>query len=372
MQCKRIAVVTYWSIFNIGSFLQAYALQYVLKNMGFEPYVISWKKGDILYRGKEKIALLLKLLIHPFSIPQFLELRRLGLSTISDVPQETKLKFLEDQQKVSVLNLTESDIKNVQSDFYAFICGSDQIWNPLGFIQRDYKYLKFAPVEKRIAYAPSFGVNYIPAYNYRFVKKSLKEMGSISIREKEGAEIIKTLIGRDAPVVLDPTLLLSKVDWIKVEKRISLPNNYVVCFFLGNVSEEHKEAIERLRNGRHIICFPKVGCLNGLADVSYKSVGPLEFLHVIHYADCVFTDSFHGAALTINYERDLVVFKRSHNQKFNQFSRIENILDLTDNRHCIYNPDMTEVRHLNTDFSKLKIARIDSMHYLTNALIIKG
>lgn len=368
MKSKRIAVVTYWSIFNIGSYLQAYALQDVLKNMGFEPCVISWEQSSLLNRIKGKLGLLLKLALNPSSIPQFLELRRLGLSTISDVPQETKWKFLEDQKHVITLNITEAELKRRQSEYYAFICGSDQIWNPLGFIQRGYKFLSFAPVEKRIAYAPSFGINYIPAYNYGFVKRGLKGMKAISVREKEGAEIVKTLIGKEVPVVLDPTFLLRKEEWIKVEKKMSLPEKYIVCFFLGNVSDENKEAIERLRFGRHIICFPKEGCLDGLSDVSYKSVGPLEFLNVIHNADCVFTDSFHGVALTINYERNLVVFKRSHNQKFNQFSRIENILELTDNLHCIYEPSMSVVRPLNTDYSRLNIARTESLCYLTNAL----
>lgn len=368
MKSKKIAVVTYWSIFNIGSYLQAYALQEILKNMGFDPCVISWKQGNFLYRIKGKLALLLKLALNPSSISQFLELRRLGMSTISDVPQETKRKFLEDQKLVSTLNITEEDLKRHQSEYYAFICGSDQIWNPLGFIQREYKFLRFAPAEKRIAYAPSFGINYIPAYNYRFVKRGLNGMKAISVREKEGAEIVKNLIEKDVPVVLDPTFLLSKEEWIKVEKKMSLPEKYIVCFFLGNVSDDNKEAIDRLRVGRHIICFPKEGCLAGLSDVSYQSVGPLEFLNVIHNADCVFTDSFHGVALTINYERNLVVFRRSHNQKFNQFSRIENILELTDNLHCIYESSMTEVRPLNTNFSKLNNARADSLRYLSNAL----
>ena len=47
----------------------------------------------------------------------------------------------------------------------------------------------------------------------------LSEMKALSVREESGAKIIKDLIGRDAPVLVDPTLLISKEHWLSIAKK---------------------------------------------------------------------------------------------------------------------------------------------------------
>lgn len=44
-------------------------------------------------------------------------------------------------------------------------------------------------------------------------------MNYILVREDEGAEIIKDLTGRDTPVLIDPTLLLTKEKWLSISKK---------------------------------------------------------------------------------------------------------------------------------------------------------
>lgn len=51
----------------------------------------------------------------------------------------------------------------------------------------------------------------------QFFKDSLNEMKAISMREKARAELVKKLTGRDVPVLVDPTILLSKEEWQKIE-----------------------------------------------------------------------------------------------------------------------------------------------------------
>lgn len=43
-----------------------------------------------------------------------------------------------------------------------FVCGSDQVWCTTTTYVDPLMYLRFAPQEKRIAYAPSLGRDYIP------------------------------------------------------------------------------------------------------------------------------------------------------------------------------------------------------------------
>ena len=366
---NRIGVITYWRIYNIGSYLQAFALQQVLKRAGFNPCVIVVQDNSKLDRLKSKSKLLFKLLCHPLYLPSFLELRKMGRQTISDISSTAKLKFDKDEKLVDVVTTNSKHLRMIakSDDYVAFICGSDQIWNPLGFELRDYKYLKFAPSNKRIAYAPSFGINYVPSYNIKQVTKGLKGMKSISVREMQGAQIIEQLIQLKVPVVLDPTFLLSKEEWQKWELAIDIPEEYVVCFFLSEPSKETLIEVERLGEGKSIVCFPKSYGLENNKNVICLPVGPLEFLYVIDHASVVCTDSFHGVALSTVYEKPVVVFRRTHKSEYNQFSRIENILRLTNNTASIFGED-GYIGPSVPDITKVEFEKEKSINYLIKAI----
>ena len=80
--------------------------------------------------------------------------------------------------------------------------------------------MEFAPKEKRIAYAPSFGIPKIPAVYKEKYKKWIMEIPYLSVREESGAKIIKELTGKDVPVLIDPTLMLTKEKWLSIAKMI--------------------------------------------------------------------------------------------------------------------------------------------------------
>jgi len=80
--------------------------------------------------------------------------------------------------------------------------------------------LAFAKPEQRISYAASFGVDEILDEKKEVYAENLSLFKALSVREKRGAEIIKELTGRDAQVVLDPTMLLTSEQWSKVVKKI--------------------------------------------------------------------------------------------------------------------------------------------------------
>ena len=365
---NRVGVITYWGIYNIGSYLQAFALQQVLKQDGYNPCIIQLQ-SSMLVRIKSRIKLLIKLALFPAHIHEFFELRRMGLHTIIDVPSETKIKFEKDQRLVETLKLDLARLRHLSrtEDFVVFICGSDQIWNPLGFDSRDYKYLSFAPKNKRIAYAPSFGINYVPSYNRRQVTNGLNGMKSISVREKQGAKLVEQLTGITVPVVLDPTLLLTKEEWQKWETDIILPDNYLVFFFLSQPNKETIEEVKRLGVGKKIVCFHKAYDLDGYDSAITMSIGPRDFLRVISRASVVCTDSFHGLAISTIYKKPIVVFRRTHKKEYDQFSRIENLLELTKNERCIYG-SKGYVGPSVPDNTNIALEKEKSMSYLLKAI----
>lgn len=367
---NRIGVVTYWGIFNLGSYLQAFALQKTLNKLGYEPCVLICKQDSKPAKIIRKIKLITKLILHPTAISTFRELRRMGLSSISVIPQETKQKFFEDERDVNTVLTSESDLKKCSKDYYAFICGSDQIWNPLGFEQRGYKYLRFAPKYKRIAYAPSFGVNYIPFYNRSDIKKGLMGMSSLSIREPEGAKIVKEMTGKECPVVLDPTLLIKAEEWSMYERPINgLPDDFSICFFLNAPSDQTIESVIRLNKNKPLFCFPDIYGFKTYPFATKVSIGPRELLFAIRKASLVFTDSFHGTAFSVIFNKRFVVFKRTHKEAYNQFNRIENILMISGKCNAICNNDTNyTICENQVDFPSIDKAIAESMDYLYDAI----
>lgn len=99
-------------------------------------------------------------------------------------------------------------------------------------------YLRFAPKEKRVAYAPSLGRNYIPNYNKRTLKRYIADIPCVSVREDEGRRLIKELTGRDAKVVADPTLLMRSHEWDRLKADVKfpppLPKNMFSAIFSTN------------------------------------------------------------------------------------------------------------------------------------------
>ena len=101
---------------------------------------------------------------------------------------------------------------------------------------------------KRIAYAPSFGISKIPEEYIDRYKTWLSEMYKLSVREEAGAKIIKELTGRDAVVLVDPTLMLTKEKWLSISKRAKNKpeGKYLLNYFLGSVSKETKKKIKSI------------------------------------------------------------------------------------------------------------------------------
>ena len=114
--------------------------------------------------------------------------------------------------------------------------GSDQVWNPTYPYSPEPYFLTFARFGiKRIAYAPSFGVSQLDAGVHDQYRAWLNGIYRLSVRERHGAAIIKELTGRQAEVVLDPTLLLTESDWRMMAKNPKTREPYIFCYQLGEI-----------------------------------------------------------------------------------------------------------------------------------------
>lgn len=378
----KIGIVTYFNIKNYGSALQAFSLKTVVGRDGHDVVFLNVKENKPVYKILHKFHVgfitLLKCMLFKNARKTHKEIRSLKHKSVSNISDETARLFNDfSDRNLPNISIDRISLKKAArtEQFGAFICGSDQIWSPLSVHLSGYKYLDFAPREKRIAYAPSFGVESVPDYNRAFVKKMLLGFDDISVREHQGAEIVNGLINKKPDVVLDPTMLLSGDEWRNLYKEHTSAcenGKYALCYFFdepeNNVVQQIAEYC-RKNNLKMLVLSRGNACLisNG---AEYVEAGPWEFLRYVDGAECVFTNSFHGSVFSILFGRPLKVFGRAHSDAVKQTSRIDTLLETVKLTECMYHSADNSIIPVCTEKSadKLLSRRESSLVYIKNAL----
>lgn len=316
---KKVILVTLQGD-NIGNRLQNYALQEVIKSFGIDVYTPYYNLVEFEYfRSRVKFAV--KVILGKMGIVKYrsdyIRKKRLNKYKIFNTQYIDNLFFV----KYSNANKKIYD----QIDFA--ITGSDQVWHgwSLNKDELRYFYLQHISYQKRIAYASSFGFDAFPEQDINIHREGILGINKLSCREKKGVELIKELTGRDAQLVLDPTLLLGKQEWEKLEKRPEriADDKYLLFYFLGNTNN-YSAIIDKFANQKGLEI---IDAYNPRSLVSQLTT-PDEFIWLIRHAEYVCTDSFHATVFSIIFEKKFLVFRRDDLGMENMFNRIENVLDL--------------------------------------------
>lgn len=328
---KKIAIVTINSQ-NYGNRLQNFALQFILENLGYD--ITTLKRQNYDWSFKFKLKNYLHYIWKTNNTTQFFKFNKL-------------IKWSK--------GIYSNNFKYLNNKFDYFIAGSDQVWNPVySFTGTELDFLTFAESNKRIAYAASFGVSKIPTEKVNEYKNKLEGFEKISVREDAGATIIQKLNGKQVPVVLDPTMLLTANQWRKIEKKPSnMPSGkYTLVYSVESMSDELKRIVNEERKKNLVIDVKK------MLGKEF-AVGPAEFLYLIDHADKILTDSFHGTVFSILFHTPFVICNRDG---INMNSRIETLLNT-----CELSEEITEDSFANAD-KILELKRKESIQFLKNAL----
>lgn len=371
---RKIGIITLNGYYNYGNRLQNYALQEILKKLNFKVETIikeneiSVNKNQILKRISRLIEYPMPIIFNSLSNKVLEILFRNRIKKRTDIFKEFSKKYINETDFTISINSIPKELPN-NYDF--FVVGSDQVWNPYFQKGSPIEFLTFAPVEKRIAYAASFGVSSIPEEYQDLYRNYLSQIKYISVREYAGAKIIKDLTNKQVDVVLDPTLLLSKNEWLEISEAPSDKpvKNYLLTYFLGDISRKRKKYI------RNIACKYDLEIVN-LASIFHKNgylTGPSEFIDYINSASLFFTDSFHGAAFSIMLNTPFIVFDREGKSP-SMNSRIETLLNTFDMKMRYFDNFNDDVDLLNVDFSQVESIllkeKTKSLNYLKHALNI--
>ncbi len=370
----KYAILTFYESYNYGTVLQAYALQKALKSIDIET--------DILHIVRDMYAVnKLKDAPKKYSFTK----RVIGkLNAKSSVKKDSMKKARFDDFRKSNLNITsksyESDLDFEGLNFLydGFICGSDQIWNPYHKVFSTRYMLDFADEKsKKISFASSFGVSDIKNCDeYSKICELLKRFNAVSVREKSGADIISEMSLPEPSLFLDPVFLLRREEWKSLisEKDMPKKDRYILVYALAEVSDSvHKQIVAYAKKHNckiKIIPNNYANCQN-FFDKPFDS-GPIEFLSLIANAECIFTNSFHGAAFSILFNKEVFGFIGDSENARIRGSRIFDLFDTFDISKRVIAGDTEMLSEDKIDFDKVNSIiennRISAFEYLEHNL----
>lgn len=346
----KIAIITINDNNNYGNRLQNYALQQFLKELcvSIDSIWYDRKEDCILNRKFWNWKSIIKYIINRKNFREYANKYYLrDVLRVYNIRKFTQ-KYIHTKYDFTIK-------KNINDEYDYFITGSDQVWNPNFWYEKEKystaRFLKFASKDKRIAYAASIAIPEIPKDKEQFFKDSLNEMKAISMREKAGAKLVKNLTGREVPVLVDPTILLSKEEWQKIEM---LPEwysgeKYILTYFLGNSSP----VIEKIAKKNNW----KIYNLMDKDNFDLYTSRVEEFLYLIDHAQLVATDSFHACVFSILMNTPFLVVNRQEKGMADMTSRIDTLMELFgyQDRYIINGKcDLSDEEILHMDFSKVK------------------
>jgi len=330
---RKVAIITLHYVDNYGSVLQTLATQLLFENAGCDTSVVNITRENYRYQSQ------LQDIVENYQ-KRFPGL--MGLVLVSVLKRRWIKNYkcrhaIFEEFRERYIHLTREyasseDLTNAPPAADIYCTGSDQVWNCTyngGFL--DEYFLSFAPSgKKRIALSASFGKTEYSPVEMEEMKKLLQLYDAISVRERSAVDILSKMGVSGAVHVLDPTLALDDKMWYShIPVHNIIKRDYVLVYQLNDNDNMIRFAakISRDKNCELILitrsfkaCFVKGRV--------FSNPTVEQFLSLISFAQYVVTDSFHGTAFSINFNKQFFVF---YPPKFS--TRLESILDLTNTKH---------------------------------------
>lgn len=299
---NKCCIITINDPQNYGNRLQNYALLEVLKRYFTSVETAHvYLSHDLIYgpfvaRLKHSLSPIKRALIGVIQ-------SRAGLTKVASFESFTR-KYVPETQE-----LFAGDISANETTIY--VLGSDQIWNYRFHLNQqdlETRLGEFVSEKHVISYAASIGLDLIEEDWRPIFKLGWTRLSHISVREDRAVELVRDISGRNATVVLDPTLLLSAEKWSNVFTGfVPEDDRYVLTYFLGSPIESQEKIIQACADSIGV----RVRRINDPQDRKTYAAGPAEFVELFSRAECVFTDSYHACCFSVLFNKPFKVFNRS-------------------------------------------------------------
>lgn len=377
----RIGILTLPLHTNYGGILQAYALQTVLERMGHEVVIF------VCPLRKFKLPIWKKPLCYSKRIiKKYILQDSSTLINKEKIDFEKECYFRKNTQPFINTHIHRYVVRKLEDikedDIDAIVVGSDQIWRMLYFKsvwvtkRAANAFLAFTAGWniKRIAYAASFGNNNpeIPKSEIEDCRKAISLFNAVSVREESGVEICKKLFGIDAQWVLDPTMLLSSDDYIKLIDS-NMGQSRTTGTLMSYVLDENSD-VSKLRatiaKEKNLRINKTNIAVNGIEEDELIAQPPVEnWLQSFLEADFVINDSFHACVFSILFHKQFIVYgnKERGMERFTSLLSMFGLQDRLVMSSYEYKP-LTDIDYTKVD-KILNEKRQDAMTFLRTNLI---
>lgn len=301
---KTIGLLTFHFPVNYGAVLQTYALYSFVKRGGYDIEIINYYTDEHMgrydfYQKPQNLKNLIYYIAKTFFIND-------------DILKKKRFRrFISLHFKLSQ---RYKDDQSILFDYDTVITGSDQVFN----LETSKSLVYFQPFEKKgsqkkIAYAPSFGKSEFSRDLKDKIGKYVKDFDAISCRENDGASFLAEIMGKPVLQVLDPVFLLSNEDWSDVSSKRLIKDDYIFIYDLNGRKPLVDIAKTVNENNYKIVMvsndpIAKMRSEYKGVDVFLNSAGIEQFLSLIKYSTSTITDSFHGTAFSIIFQRPFYTY----------------------------------------------------------------
>ena len=198
------------------------------------------------------------------------------------------------------------------------------------------------------------------------LKNILNNFDCLSLRESTSVELLQPLTEKEVNLVIDPTFLLSKEEWMTYVQPIN-EKDYICCYPVLNQKQVKARAkqIAKTLKKKLVILEPVA---EGIIFSDGKKINtPFEFLSYIANADLVLTSSFHGTAFSLIMKKNFYILgDDKSNVRMKNFLRDLGIQDRIIPMEQNVNMD-NYINYTDVD-KKLNIMINNSKRYLDDAI----
>lgn len=291
----KVGIISMQRIANYGSFLQAYGLKHILEELSCEVQFVDYHPRKTLIPADGGTGLKRK-------VSKVLEAFKYN------APISEKIKFIKYKKNYATnyypyLGLGEM---NYSPKLDVLVIGSDEVFN---CVQNNTN-VGFSPelfgvennAKKVITYAASFGNTTVEKLEKYGVKNKvaswLKNIDSISVRDKNSGHVVSELTGEDPVYNIDPVLAYDFIGKCSDIPSSVIEDKYMILYgYAGRFSKEECKKIRKYADSKEL----KIFCIGGVQDACDKFIdcNPFQVIAYFQHADCVVTDTFHGTILSV-------------------------------------------------------------------------
>ncbi len=325
---KKIGICTLNEACNMGAILQAFALQETLKNMGYEPEFLKLKNCVIHDEGR--------------ITKEFIEMR-------------------------SFLNISKKYYNPDEDKYDAIIVGSDELWNVQepSFEHIDEFLGYHLKADKVIAYAP--GANLTNGKIFQEYYKGTRDLShftNLSARDTNALDIIKQVAKIEAPLLLDPTMLMDTYE----PYMENCEEKDFILIYGWDFQQDEKDAILEFAKKKNLPLY--AAGYEFELDWCDQFIGAnvFRFLGYLKNAKYVITSkTFHGLIFSVIFNKQFITIT---NRRFKSRELIER-LGMQD-RDCEKAEEIEEILNKEIDYEKInqwiEREKKKSIEYLRNAI----